>query len=200
MVNNILDGGPSGYDIAVGYWQLPGLRLNTFAQNYNLAGTALREAPGSSHNWRPGYEDVVRFTPTTTGWYRIVTGSGNLAGKMEVYAPFQAGDNVETGFAFSYRARAYTTNPDNLGDISVTHRGSYPKVVGPPFSDGGAFSKIRIGSIGTLTVVDIFCKKASTPAEVTVRLCGIDRGQPVDNVVVGASTPTVVQEFNLDTP
>lgn len=178
VVNNILDAGTTGTDVRVAWWQLPRLKLNTFAGNFNLKGTVLELGANSEMNWRPGYEDIIRFTPQTnaTGWYRIASGNGFCSGVAEVYDPIQWGDVALTDLEFSWRVAWGTSDPNNLGDINVIRQGSYQKY---GTSNGGIVTKARIGSnhpTDPLTYLDIYVSKAQDPKEITVKVRGLDRG------------------------
>lgn len=200
VVNNVLDGGESGADFAVHYWQLPRVTLNTFAGNYNLKGTALKMSSQNDYNWRAGYEDVVRFTPQrgATGWYRIVSGNVRCSGAVEVYALDQAGtDNVQTDLEFSYRVRTYTTDTTLMGDINLIRQGSLWKQTS---SNGGAVTKARIVSNPTtdaFVYLDIYVAKADAPKEITVKIRGLNRGLIYASPALITQTPAVFSECNF---
>lgn len=199
VVGNILDGGTNGPDVWIAWWQHPTVKMDMFSENYNLQGTALRMCTSADYNWRPGYVDVIKFTPqaNSNGWYRIASALAHCSGVIEICGADQSTDGVQTDVEFSYRVRAYTSDTTLLGDLGTIRQGSYPKASG---SNGGAITKARIASNNpsdNVTYVDVYVGKSQSPVELTVRIRGYNRGMIYNHPQFISTTPAVIQELSL---
>ena len=184
IVDNIFDGGyhythNNDPNVDISIMAHTRELIKVFERNHNREGTALRTE--SSFEWRPGSIDVIRFTPTVAGWYRIISGVGHIAGTVGAFVPTQdlpTNGSVKTDIEFNYRIRAYTTNTDPFGDINLTRQGSYLKWAD---SHGGAITKARIVRDAALNRLnlDILVTEVHDPQPVTLKIRGTDRGEVI---------------------
>lgn len=146
VMGNILQGGGTLPDVWIDYqtdpiwWQsiypYP-VQLNTWAGNVNFNGTQLRMA--NDLYFEPGDEDAIIFTPTNSGWYRIVTGSSGMASTITIDSDLWDNNNTDT--EFWYHVTGYGSTTNDMGEIVESRRGSY--------NDGsGQVNQARIGCDG----------------------------------------------------
>jgi hypothetical protein len=117
-------------------------------------------------------EKFVSFTPTTTGWYRIINVGPSGGGLVRVSASY---DNAVTDVEFQFNIGGYGTD----GSIQQTRYASY---------NGGVIDKARISSDGSGSCyLDIYVFTAASPAAISLYFYGPQMPSPVASPVVGAT-------------
>lgn len=120
----------------------------------------------------------VTFSPTTTGWYRIISGNGGqVLGTCYISTNGQFLGNSIVDAVFDYTINLY-----EVGIIT-------PRVAG---SIGGAPSvgTVRTSYSGGLVALDIEVKNVSAIVPITVTIVGLYPGAIVASPVVGATAGT----------
>jgi hypothetical protein len=116
-------------------------------------------------------EKVVAFTPTTVGWYRVVSAGGMAGGTVRIAGAY---DNRQTDVEIQYFTMGYSQG----GSIQETRYASY---------NSGVVSQTRISSNGAGSVyLDIYISSATTPGPVTLYGYGPSMPAFVTSPVVGA--------------
>ena len=156
---NIWNGTSGGGSVGIG----------TTNPSYNL------DVVGDIHTSGNLTEKKLIFTPSTIGWYRIVTAhglNGNKGGVVRIYSSY---DNRVTDVEIQYNIGGYGTG----GSIQETRYSSY---------NSGAVSQARIGSDGAGNdYLDIYVSSATTPGPITIFGYGLNMPVFVASPVVGAT-------------
>jgi len=202
VLNNVFQGAGTGFDVELYGSNAVSNFRNTFSGNVNLSGGMLTGQGSGASATGPhgiGYEDTIRFTvpANSNGWYRLLSVSSQSAGLVEIHGGTANG--LLTDLEFSYRARAYTSNSVELGDLILTRQGSYYKCCG--YYSGGTVTKARIGSdyVGTV-YLDIYIEaSSSTPDDYIIVVRGFDRKAFLAAPQRVTLTPTVVKETIFNT-
>jgi len=133
--NNVLDGGPAGSDFFVSGGNVNYIRPLSFRNNRNLRGQPLviSDWTGSVVGTLKGYEEELTFTPTTTGWHRLVIGACcTWSGRMQISSPWG------TDLSLAYHVSEYDAG---LGDISQLYNNSW--------NGYGGISSVRVAKYAT---------------------------------------------------
>lgn len=201
VVDNIFQGGGSGYDVFMQYDATPNwvqsiypypLQLNTWTGNINLLGTELTET--NDAYWQPGDEDSIVFTPTNSGWYRLIIGVAEITGKIKIESDFW--DNYNTAIEFWYREQAYTSTTNNMGTVVETLQGGY---------EGGSsqVTKARVGSDGpypaSTVYLDIYIPNWSFSSARSIKVTseGHFRSKLLNPPIYNPATPVLTITNNL---
>ena len=117
-------------------------------------------------------EKFVTFTPTTIGWYRIVSGGAQSGGTIRLTGSF---DNRSTDVEFQY----YMMGFGQQGSIQQTRFGNY---------NSGFVDQVRISNDGAGNCyLDIHIASATSPAPVNVWAYGPNQVSLVASPTVGAA-------------
>ena len=205
VMNNVFQGGGTGGDIFVNWADdpntVPGLQLNTWSGNVNMAGRQAVVASGDPV-WQPGTQDTIKFTPTTAGWYRVLSGVAALSAAVQLdvggITSYHAWNSGWTDTEFWFRVNTYTTNSASMGELGITRRGSQF------YAGAGPVTAARIVSDYPSTVnvyLDLYIPNVSgantnEPIIVTSR-GGQLRGRLYTSPALITGTPAVSQQLNF---
>ena len=111
VLNNVLESNNSGTGLYVNWPNDPwgdtnatkALQINTWSGNVNMEGTALNQTTNTVSYWQPGDgEETVKFTPTTSGWYRVLEAGWFASGAVRIESPMWINNNdVDVELSFS---------------------------------------------------------------------------------------------------
>lgn len=191
VLNNVLQGSAdaSGCDFRLNPANQVGFKVGTWAGNVNLAGTQLKV--DNIYQWQPGDEDIIKFTPTQAGWYRVLTTSDwHCSGQMKLEA---RGSNAD--LEFWYRVAAWSSDPNNIGELGLMRRGSWAYPVSTQVQ------KVRIGSEGASNSnvhVDVLVGTDGVGHEITVTSRGLLRRRlPTGGPALITTPPALVKELTF---
>jgi hypothetical protein len=123
----------------------------------------------------PNIQRQIVFTPTTTGWYRILTGGGIMGGRVRVSAFY---DNSGTDVDFNFQISGYGIG----GVINENRYSNYNQ---------GRLDEIRVGSDNSFaTYLDLHLAVTDTAGPVTITFDGLTLNEA--NVVPVFANPPVV--------
>lgn len=127
---------------------------------------------------------TLRFMPSSAGYYRIVTAPGALGARFTVDANY---DNSFTSLDFDVGSGAY----GNPNSVVVTRNVQYNRQI---------VSKIRVGSEGAYTTVDLYVTDVSGSSTVTVKMdrSSIGRGYMLDPPIYNPAVPSTPSELLLN--
>lgn len=193
VMNNVFQGGGTGYDLFINYPEDPAnsgrVQLNTWSGNVNLSGTQLVE--GNNNIWQPGDKDMIKFTPSTAGWYRVLQSEGILAADVQLYS--DGWNNGKTDVDFWFRVNSYSTT--QFGELGLTRQGSYP------YPYPGNVPSVRIVSdypSSVFVYLDIYIPTVTSdvkPLQVTAK--GPFRGRLFSAPQLITTTPSVYKQLNF---
>ncbi len=178
VMNNIFQYAGSNADLIMNsnftqnpqnYYSTSGaLQLNTWAGNVNFSGTQLVEA--NDWDWQPGDQDTIQFTPTSAGWYRIMTGVyyGSIAADITIDSPMWNGYITDTEFWFRMMGGSTSST---IGEVVENRRGSYP------FGTAGNVTEVRVGCDGSYTYLDVYVPSTTGALPISVTAKGLLRGR-----------------------
>lgn len=128
---------------------------------------------GGAPIYLPSWYRRISFTPTTIGWYRVISAGGTAGGHLRVTGAY---NNKVTDFEVAFDVRGYGTGP---GDMQQLRFLGY---------NGGHITQVRTSSNGSgATYLDLYVADVTTPAPFTMELSGLLNTQLVDSPVVGAA-------------
>jgi len=139
VMDNVFQGAPGNYgaDLFMNYGCSPSwfqgyypydVTLNTWRGNVNLLGTQLKDIDDTY--WQPGEEDSVIFTPTSNGWYRLMTNGATSSGTITLEADWAGGPTNEvTDVEFVYAVNGDAPALSGLGQISEIRKGAWASQV-----------------------------------------------------------------------
>ena len=155
-----------GYNISSVTFPSGNVGIGTTAPGQALSVTGNIQASGNL------MEKVVTFTPTTIGWYRIVSAVNQSGGTVRLSGLY---DNKYTDVEFQYFVMGY----NQQGSIQQTKFGQY---------NGGFVDQVRISDDNSgNSYLDIHISSATAPGPVTVWAYGPNQASLVASPVVGAS-------------
>jgi hypothetical protein len=150
--DNILQGSGNGWDFYVPYQAVPYLSLLDFRGNTSRSGTDL--VVGNDAYWQPGMEGTIRFTPSSTGWYRILAAPTWNAGSVSVFSDIYTG---QTDLEFSFKCNGFVSPP---GTVQLLRQGSYSSII----------SKARVvKDSGFWCYLDIYVTTSGKELKITTR-------------------------------
>ncbi len=178
VMNNIFQHAGSEPDVYMNWYFTPNpqhsvstsdsIQLNTWAGNVNFSGTQLVET--SDWDWQPGDQDTIQFTPTSAGWYRIMTGVyyGSIAADITIDSPMWNGYITDTEFWFRMMGGSTSST---IGEVVENRRGSYP------FGTAGNVTEVRVGCDGSYTYLDVYVPSTTGALPISVTAKGLLRGR-----------------------
>lgn len=141
----------------------------------NAPGSKL-EVAGDIRSSGSLVEKKVVFTPTTVGWYRVVSGLGGTG-------LAQAGGTIRISGAYD----GTTTSQEFVYNIRGYGQGGSLTLIKNSGVNGGLINKARISTNGTSTMyLDLYVSTATAPSPITVYGYGPDSPAFVGSPVVGA--------------
>ena len=95
--------------------------------------------------WQPGDgDDTLKFTPTSSGWYRILEGSTNASGAIRIESDYSSALNADADVEFSYYGDIWGSGGIANAHFAETRQGrigsgivDQVRVVTEPSSSGG---------------------------------------------------------------
>lgn len=198
VLNNVFDGGPSGYDVWIDYQTDPNwqqsiypypVELNNWSENVNLSGSQLRET--TDIFWEPGEESSIMFTPTNTGWYRVIKGANELSSTIKIDSDFW--NSTTSDIEFWFKVTSYTSTTNGMGEFSESLNGNV-------YGGTGQVTEARIGSDGTTgsgVYLDLYIPNVTGAHFVKVTSKGHFRSQLCNPPIYNPTTPNVYMTNGL---
>ncbi len=198
--NNVIDGGPSGYDFfTTGAWH-SALKALSFKDNRNLRGKPLvigewTDSVGLMLNHH--YDEQITFVPTNAGWYRVLLSGGGTSARLNISAE----DMTDVGLAF----HEHIYNPTH-GGISQLYNNSWDGVGGiiavrlARYATPGADELARWG-FWSQRSVDLLIGGALVGKRISARISGVFRppaGLPAPAPYAGQMEPYLAQANPTD--
>ncbi|HWC59691.1 MAG TPA: hypothetical protein VHC44_08360 [Verrucomicrobiae bacterium] len=182
--NNVLDAGPGGVDYFTSGPNQDNLTVISFRNNVNLRNQPLRlgDSPFAlTYRMKGFYDEEYKFTPTSSGWYRIAP-RGHTGARIELWS---TDTYLDIGLAFQQPG-----GQSALGELTQLYNSTA--------GGGQPVPYMRLASYSDGTdFVEGYISTNQVGHEISVRLSGMFRG-PVSDFVAALSTATPISVLQLD--